>query len=54
MPKGYLKFVYRVIANLRTGFLGLIRDFAQIEPKSDVSPLCGLGGKLNLRTSFLG
>ena len=28
---------YRVIANLRTGFLGLRRDFAQIEPKSDLS-----------------
>ena len=28
---------YRVIANLRTGFLCLRRDFAQIEPKSDLS-----------------
>ena len=28
---------YRVIANLRTIVLGLRRDFAQIEPKSDLS-----------------
>ena len=33
----FVSRLYRVIANLRTMFLGLRRDFAQVEPKSDLS-----------------